>query len=121
MNKLDTIKELLALIGDDAPAAPAIDNGMVNAYVIVRCRDAGVHAGVLKTHNGRECLLSDARRLWYWKPARGGLLSAVALYGLDAKSKVGAPIEVHLTETCEIIRCSAEAEASIRRVPNTHE
>ena len=98
-----------------------IDNGMIGAYVIVRCRDAGVHAGVLQSHSGRECLLYDSRRLWYWKPAKGGLLSAVARYGVAAASKMGAPVEIHLTENCEIIRCTPEAEASLRAHPNTHE
>ena len=92
-----------------------MDNKMLNTYVIVRCRDAGVHAGVLLAYEGRECLLADARRLWYWKPANGGaFLSGVAIYGLDGASKVGEPVKIHLTENCEIIACSAEAERSIR-------
>lgn len=33
-----------------------MENGMIGSYVIVRCRDAGVHAGVLKAHDGREAL-----------------------------------------------------------------
>jgi hypothetical protein len=94
---------------------PAIDNGMIGKFVIVRCRDAGVHAGVLEAHNGRECVLSEARRLWYWKPANdAAFLSGVATEGLDANSKVGAPIRVHLTENCEIIECSTVAVRSIK-------
>jgi hypothetical protein len=92
-----------------------IDNGMIGKYVVVRCRDAGVHAGVLAAHDGREALLTEARRLWYWKPANGGMwLSGVANEGLDGSSKIGAPITVHLTETCEIILCAEQAAASIR-------
>ena len=53
-----------------------MDNGMIGKYVIVRCRDAGVHCGVLEAHEGREALLIDSRRLWYWKPAKGKFLSA---------------------------------------------
>ncbi len=94
---------------------PAIDNGMIGKYVIVRCRDAGVHAGVLEAYNGRECVLNDARRLWYWKPANNAsFLSGVAVEGLDKTSKVGAPIRVHLTENCEIIQCSDSAAQSIK-------
>ena len=92
-----------------------IQNGMIGAYVIVRCRHAGVHAGVLKSYNGRECVLDESRRLWYWKPANGQkYLSGVAVAGLSSESKVGAPIKVHLTENCEIIECSTVAEKSIR-------
>lgn len=92
-----------------------IDNGMTGKYVIVRCRDAGVHAGVLESHDGRECVLGESRRLWYWKAAKGQkYLSGVAVAGLHKDSKVGVPVRVHLTEDCEIIQCSTEAEASIR-------
>jgi hypothetical protein len=91
-----------------------MNNGMIGKYVIVRCRDAGVHAGVLESHEGRECVLTEARRLWYWKPARKqAFLSGVATSGLDKSSKVGVPIRVHLTENCEIIECSEEAQNSI--------
>ncbi len=95
-----------------------MDNGMIGKYVIVRCRDAGVHAGVLKTHEGRECLLDEARRLWRWRVPIGApdYLSGVATHGLDNESKVGEPITVHLTENCEIIACTPMAEASIREI-----
>ena len=105
-------KQLAEMFGGKAQP---IENGMVGKYVIVRCRDAGVHAGELVSHNGRECVLNDARRLWYWVPANGAsFLSGVATEGLDGGSKVGAPIRVHLTENCEIIQTTARAEASIR-------
>lgn len=92
-----------------------IDNEMIGKYVIVRCHDAGVHAGILESYSGRECVLREARRLWYWKAANGAaFLSGVATEGLDKSSKVGAPIHIHLTENCEIIECSAKAEKSIK-------
>jgi hypothetical protein len=98
---------------------PAIDNGMMGSFVIVRCRDAGVHAGILRSYSGREAVLDEARRLWYWKPAGGAkFLSGVAVYGLHEKSKLGEPIHVHLTETCEIIRCSETAHKSIAEMPS---
>lgn len=107
-------KELAALFGA-ATSQPAIDNGMVGKYVIVRCRDAGVHAGILLAHAGREALLDDARRLWYWKPANdAAFLSGVAVEGLHPASKVGAPIRVLLTEDCEIILCTDKAAKSIK-------
>ena len=95
-----------------------MDNGMIGKYVIVRCRDAGVHAGVLHSHEGREAVLTDSRRLWYWKAAnKKKFLSGVAVAGLAKDSKVGTAVSrIHLTEDCEIIECSAEAEASIRGI-----
>jgi hypothetical protein len=93
-----------------------MENGMIGKYVLVRCRDAGVHAGVLKGNEGREAVLTESRRLWYWKPANNQkYLSGVAVAGLHADSKVGAPLpRLHLTETCEIIECSEVAAESIR-------
>ena len=96
-----------------------IDNGMIGSYVIVRCHDAGVHAGILVAYSGREAVLDEARRLWYWKPGNGAkFLSGVAVYGLHKDSKIGEPIHVHLTETCEIIRCSVAAAESIQGMPS---
>ena len=108
-------RELAAMFGGQAPAS-AFDNGMIGKYVIVRCRDAGVHAGVLESSNGRECVLSEARRLWYWKVrGNGDFLNAIALSGVHPDSKLSAPVErIHLTENCEIIWCSEEAERVIR-------
>lgn len=92
------------------------ETSMIGKYVIVRCRDAGVHAGVLLAHSGREATLKDSRRLWYWKPAKGKkFLSGVAVAGLHGDSKIGAPLPLlHLTETCELILCTDEAAESIR-------
>jgi hypothetical protein len=96
-----------------------IDNGMAGKYVIVRCRDAGVHAGILESHSGRECVLKESRRLWYWKnkgDARS--LSGIATNGVHKDSKVGDELaRIHLTENCEIIQCTSDAETSIRKAP----
>jgi hypothetical protein len=95
-------------------AAPLPDP-LLGSYVIVRCRDAGVHAGVLESRAGRECVLTESRRLWYWKPARGKWLSAVANHGLHEDSKISEPVaRIALTEDCELIQCSVNAERSIR-------
>jgi len=111
---LSDLKRLIAALsgGDTETIA---DNGMIGKYVIVRCRDAGVHAGTLESHVGRECVLTNSRRLWYWKPANGAkFLSGVAVEGLHKDSKVGATLpRIHLTENCEIIECSARAADSI--------
>lgn len=94
-----------------------MENGMIGKYVIVRCRDAGVHTGILQGNSEREAVLTESRRLWYWKPAEGKFLSAVAQKGLTNDSKVGEEVlRLHLTETCEIILCTAAAEVSIRQV-----
>ena len=111
------LKQISAMFQSAGPAK--LDTGMIGKYVVVRCRDAGVHAGVLESTNGRECVLNESRRLWYWKPANGAaFLSGVATEGLHKDSKVGAPIRVALTENCEIMECTTEAERSIRAQEN---
>lgn len=84
----------------------------IGKCVVVRCRDAGVHMGYLEWQSGREVRISQSRRLWYWKAKEGAFLSAVATYGLDASSKLGTRVDIHLTETCEIIPASTHAEAT---------
>ncbi len=93
-----------------------MNNGMIGKYVIVRCRDAGVHAGTLVSHEGRECVLSNSRRLWYWKPANNAaFLSGLAAEGLHTDSKISVVVAlIHLTENCEIIECTDKAAASLR-------
>ncbi|MGI9571559.1 MAG: DUF6948 domain-containing protein [Desulfobulbia bacterium] len=115
---LSQIKQLQNL-GGTLSHEKKLDNGMIEEYVIVRCRDAGVHAGYLESHIGRECVLKNSRRLWYWKPANGkAFLSGVANEGLDASSKVGAPLtRHHLTENCEIILCTEKATKSVSEAP----
>lgn len=115
-----TIGQAKAIAAQFSGETGGLKSDMLGKYVIVRCRDAGVHAGVLEAASGREALLTESRRLWYWKSKKGSFLSGVAVDGLDAASKLGAPIRVHLTETCEIIECSSEAERTIREAP-THE
>lgn len=91
----------------------------VGKFVVVRTSAAGVHAGILKSHSDRQCELTQSRRLWYWKVAdKGAFLSGVATNGLDHKaSKVGAPVDILLTENCEIIACSEKAAENIAAAP----
>ena len=101
-------------MADTASADP-----WIGKYVIVRCRDAGVHAGTLKSRTERECELTGSRRLWYWKAGKGSaFLSGVATHGLGKGSKIGAPVDILLTENCEIIACTDEAAASIIGQPD---
>lgn len=108
-------KKLAAMFSDQSETP----SPMIGKFVIVRCRDAGVHAGILESRSGRSCVLNESRRLWYWKPANGAcFLSGVATEGLHSDSKVGAPIRVELTENCEIIECTDKAAKSIKGQPS---
>lgn len=86
-------------------------------YVIVRCRDAGVHAGEYVRHAGREVVLNNARRIWYWKGAAS--LSEIAVHGckFPAGCKISLPVlSLTLLEACEIIECLPEGEKFLREV-----
>jgi len=80
--------------------------------VLVRTYSAGVHFGYLTAREGKEVTLERSRRIWRWYGA--WTLSEVATAGLDAKlSKVGAPVNITLTEAIEIIDCTPEAVEKI--------
>ena len=87
-------------------------------YVIIRTYSAGVFAGYLVERNGKEVVLRDARRLWYWSGAAS--LSELAVKGVsrpnDCKFPVAVP-NITLTETIEIIECTPLGQQSIEEVP----
>jgi hypothetical protein len=87
-------------------------------YVIVRTYSAGVFAGFLKERKGKEVVLRDARRIWYWEGAY--TLSDLAMVGTTKPTscKFPAPVdEVILTEAIEILAVTAKAKTSIESVP----
>lgn len=86
-------------------------------YVIVRGDKSGVFAGVLKSKEGREVTLTDARKIWYWQGAT--CLSQLATEGTSNPNgcKFPAPVsEVCITDAIEIFPCTGQAEQSIRGV-----
>jgi hypothetical protein len=109
------LKQIAAMFSQQKPVE-ADSSGLIGKYVIVRCRDAGVHSGFLESRTGRECVLTESRRLWYWKPADGQkYLSGIATHGVDDASKLAAPLpKILLTENCEIILCTDKAMESIQ-------
>ena len=89
----------------------------VSPFVLVRCLDAGVHAGVLVSNKGRTVELRDSIRIWYWSGAAS--LSELAVYGPKNKDacKFGVPVpKITLLEACEIIVCEPAGEAAIKGV-----
>lgn len=95
-----------------------IMENMKETYYIVRCDRAGVFAGYIKSRNGREVVLTNVRRLWYWDGAAS--LSQMAVNGVtkprNCKFTVTVP-EIVVLDAIEILACSDKAEQSIRGVP----
>lgn len=90
----------------------------MSKYVIVRTYSAGVFAGVLESRNGREVVLTNARRLWYWSGAAS--LSQMAVSGTSRPSECKFPVavsRVELLEVIEILDVTDAARASIEAVP----
>ena len=87
-------------------------------YVIVRTQSAGVFAGTLKSRKGKEAVLSNARRIWYWAGAAS--LSQLAIEGTKKPEECKFPVpvrEVLLTEAIEVLAVTKEARKSIEAVP----
>lgn len=91
---------------------------MIGKVCVVRTFSAGVFFGTMVERNGKEVVLNDARRLWYWDGAAS--LSQLANEGVSKpeKCKFPAPVStVLLTEAIEIIPATEAAIASIAAVP----
>jgi hypothetical protein len=87
-------------------------------YVIVRTYSAGVFAGYIESRKGKEVVMTEARRLWYWKGASS--LSQLAMEGVKCPLECKFPVamdRVELTEVIEIIDVTPAAKASIDGVP----
>lgn len=87
-------------------------------YVIVRTYSAGVFAGYLKSREGREVVLKNARRIWYWDGAAS--LSQLAMEGTKSPDECKFPCEVDevlLLEAIEILDVTEKARLSIAGVP----
>ena len=90
---------------------------MEKKYCIVRTYSAGVFAGTLESREGKEVVLSDARRIWYWSGA--ATLSQLAMEGTKDPDKCKFPRSVQtvlLTEAIEIIPCTEQTKISIEGV-----
>ena len=87
-------------------------------YVIVRTYSAGVFAGYLDKRIGKEAIMLNARRIWYWEGANS--LSQLAIDGTTKPDKCKFPEEVskiELTEVIEILDVTEKARLNIKSVP----
>jgi hypothetical protein len=87
-------------------------------YVIVRTYSAGVHVGYLKSREGREVVLTNARRIFRWAGAL--TLSELAQIGSKNIKECKISIEVDeilLLEAIEVISTTKEAEEQLKSAP----
>ena len=90
---------------------------MGNQYYIIRCKEAGVFFGHIKSREGGEAVLTDVRRIWYWDGAAS--LSQMAMEGVsrphNCKFSVTVP-EMTVLGVIELIPCTERAVKSILEV-----
>ena len=104
------VLEILIGSGDekDTPVKESnySEHPLIGKYVIVRCRDAGVHAGELISIDGQNVTIKNSRRMWRWWCASEMSLSGVARKGINgSKSKIAGILEkpILLMGACEVI------------------
>jgi len=86
-------------------------------YKIVRTYSAGVFAGFIKSRAGKEVVMLNVRRLWYWAGAAS--LSQLAIDGTSKPNECKFPAEVSqvvLTEAIEVLDVTEKAKKSIEGV-----
>lgn len=91
-----------------------------STFVIVRCRNAGVHAGNLVSRDGNVLILENSRRLWRWWSK--ATLSELAMEGPVniSENRYGCilpSITLTVSDVCEVICCTLEAAKNILSVP----
>ena len=87
-------------------------------YFIVRTYTAGVFAGEIESRDGKNVVMKNARRLWYWTGAAS--LSQMAVEGTTNPSQCKFPVavpRVELTEAIEILDVTPAARKIIEGVP----
>lgn len=84
---------------------------------IVRTYSAGVFYGEIESKDGKNVVMKNARRLWYWSGAAS--LSQLAVEGTSKPKECKFPIampRVELTEAIEIIDLTQTAKKSLDSV-----
>jgi hypothetical protein len=111
-----TINGTVYVPKDSVAAMAPTREGM--EYCMVRTYSAGVFAGYIESRDGKEAVLRDARRIWYWSGAAS--LSQLATDGTSEPENCKFPCSVDkviLTEVIEIITITDKAKHSIDEVP----
>lgn len=86
-------------------------------YKLIRTYSAGVFAGYVESRNGKEVVIRDAIRIWYWAGANS--LSELAALGTckPNECKFAIPVDkILVTEAIEILDITEKAKKSIEGV-----
>ena len=103
---------ILSLLGLDETKTTShqVASSMIGKVCMFRTYSAGVHFGELVERDGKECLVKNSRRVFYWSKACS--LSQLAMEGSvnisECKIAMEVP-ELFLSEVIEIIPMGSEA------------
>jgi hypothetical protein len=84
-------------------------------FAVIRCRDAGVHAGFIKKIDGRSVELINSRRLYRWNSC-DNTLSGLSQHGPYSSNECNFATvipELLLTDMCEVLYCTDVAMEAI--------
>lgn len=99
----------------EVPVMAETRDGM--EYCIIRGDDSSVFAGYVENLSGQQCVVRDARRIWYWEGA--ATISQLAVDGTSKPNACKFPVAVDkviVTDAIEIIPCTQKAKDSIAEV-----
>ena len=115
---ISQVKQLAPLFAQLAPitAPTSIHSRNIGKYVLVRSRNEGINAGFVVAADDTGIVLSEARRIWYHRPAdETAWYEGVANSGLRHDSKISAAVaEKVIVENYSITLCTDAAKDSIR-------
>lgn len=86
-------------------------------YKLIRCDRSGVFAGYLKSLNGKDAIILEARRIFYWSGAAS--LSQLAIDGTKTPNACKFPesvTKIQVTDVIEILDVTDKAKKSIDSV-----
>lgn len=112
---LGQIKQLQILAGG---AQSDSLNDMVGEKCIIRTYSAGVWFGRVEKKSGKEVIISNARRINYFKTVKGISLSSVANNGVHPDSRIAESVSKQWLEVIELIPCTDIAIKSIEEHDN---
>lgn len=113
--EITKITEAIENLVAGAQSKPAVENGL--EYVIIRGKYSGATAGFLKSQEGSEVILLQARKLWYWSGAAS--LYELADRGVSKPENCKFPkiiSEVKILDCVEVIKVSESGRKSIEGV-----
>lgn len=111
------------LLGEKAaPSNSDISSDLIGKEVIVRTYSAGVWFGTLDSKEGKEIILTNARRMWRWWCKESISLSGVVVHGINReKSQIAPAIGKVWLEAIEIMPITGAPATSIREAKDAEQ